>query len=395
MEWYWILLIVIAGCVPIAGAVLGVVCRKKKTKLSYSERDAVLDVSEVAADEIDESRLCEIDDTGVSDRVKSLMPDLIKTEISAGLMVTTASKTVYKVILPASTKLASAGSAGGLLSGMGAGMAAGGVGALISSSVTGILSAASMVVGQYYMTQVNIQLKKIAQSISEIGEFQDNEFKSRVFALNAQVGKSAMFRAETLGNARLRAAEISKLDALEHECISLLGQAALMIGGYTERTDFDYDRYIRAVAEVQQWHVCSRILLQILYEIADLKFALNLGAASREQCLALVPVYVQQAEETQRRLTAWHKFTTEKLGVRLEESKRRRKGLDRALHFFPGLFKKDLKYRDMPASTVALIESQIDSVVPAYGETTNRFDEPVELIVRDGRIYYLLEEPKK
>ena len=385
MEWYWIVAIAVGTAALISAAAACFARRKKKR--SKRRRSADVEVQTVEEDEIDETALCEIEDPGAKERVLALMPDVVRTEIAAGLAVTTCSKTVYKVILPASTKLA-AGVSGGSLS-MGASMAAAQVGTLVASSFSAVMSAAAMVVGQYYMTVINLQLKKVAERLAQMSEFQDSEFQSKVFALHAQVTRSAAFRTEVMENAAMRAAEIEKLDRLEHTCIELLGQTSLMIADYTAKTDLDYPKYIRATAEVDLWYSCQKILLVTLEEIADLRFTLYLGAASRKQCDALLPLYARQAEDAQRMLLKWHTDTAERLGVRPAEAKHRRSGLDKVLHWFPSLFKKELKYRDMPAATVALIEHQT-APDPLHPPTRDDlFHADVEIIAKDGKLFYL------
>lgn len=51
-----------------------------------------------------------------------------------------------------------------------------------------------MVVGQYYMTQINAELGEISDGISKIYDFQDDEFRSRVFSLVAHVKKLLIFK---------------------------------------------------------------------------------------------------------------------------------------------------------------------------------------------------------
>ncbi len=388
MEWYWIVAIAVGAAALVAVAAVCFAHLKRKNSKrarARTEHDGV-EIQKIDAEEIDDADLCEIKDPALTERVKAMMPDVIRTEIAAGLAVTASSKAVYKFILPASTKLA-AGISGGSLST--ASMAAAQVGTLVASSFSAVMSAASMVVGQYYLTLVNIQLKKITERLSQIGEFQNNEFKSKVFALHAQVTRAAAFRGEVMENAAMRGAEIAKLDRLEHECIQLLGQTSLMIAGYTARGDLDYPKYIRATAEIDQWFSCQKILLSTLEEIADLRFALYLGAATRKQCDALLPVYEQQAEETQRMLLKWHSDTAKRLGVRLGECKRRRRGFDRALHWLPALFKKDLRYRDMPAATVALIQHQTSDDDARPSVRDDLFHADVEIVAKDGKLYYL------
>ncbi len=397
MEWYWIVLIVVsaAAAVGVVTAVCFACRKKKKTKLVPVMGEDGITVEEVPVEEIDETGLSEIEDPGVAERVKALMPEAVRAEISAGLIVSTCSKTAYKLILPASTKLMAAGGSASLLPAAGAPIAAAQVGTLVANSLSSVMSAAAVVVGQYYLRLVNQQIKKLSESLNRLGEFQNNEFKSKVFALHAQVARSTTFRAETMANTGLREAEIAKLDQMEHECIELLGQASLMISSYTSRTDLDYAKYVKATSEIENWYISERILMAILHEIADLKFALHLGAASREQCAALIPIYEKQAEEMHRMLLAWHTYTAEKLGIKLDESRYKRRGLDKAVHWLPGLFKKDLKYREIPASTVALIEDQIADKPSEQAEQDDLFHADVEIIAKDGKLYYLPPEPPK
>ena len=75
--------------------------------------------------------------------------------------------------------------------------------AVVANTATAAMGVASMVVGQYYMTQINAELGAISDGISEIQNFQDNEYRSRVFSLVAHVKKIADFQTEILENNEL------------------------------------------------------------------------------------------------------------------------------------------------------------------------------------------------
>ncbi len=76
------------------------------------------------------------------------------------------------------------------------------------------MGVASMVIGQYYMTQINAELGEISDGISKISDFQDNEFRIRVFSLVAHVKKIADFQVEILENDELRLSKIAQLDSV-------------------------------------------------------------------------------------------------------------------------------------------------------------------------------------
>lgn len=253
------------------------------------------------------------------------------------------------------------------------------------------MGVASMVVGQYYMTQINAELGEISDGISKIADFQDNEYRSRVFSLVAHVKKIADFQIEILENTELRLSKISQLDSLEEECTQLLGQANLALVGYTDKNNLDYDAYEKELTEVQNWYMYQKSLLDMINKISELRYTLHLGAVSREHCVALLPTYTNQVAETQKRLTGWHQTTTERLGIDISEVRRKRAGFDGVIHFLPGLFNDNLKFRTIEKDTARMIEKQSASNIHEY-DTSDLYAEDVQLISKDGKIYYLPTE---
>lgn len=73
------------------------------------------------------------------------------------------------------------------------------------------------------MTQINAELGEISDCISKIADFQDNEYRSKVFSLIAHVKKIADFQSEILENNKMRMSKINQLDSLEEECTQLFG----------------------------------------------------------------------------------------------------------------------------------------------------------------------------
>ena len=200
------------------------------------------------------SKLAEITDSKVLAHVNQLVPNLAQ----AGNAVNNAVQAVqangevlYRAIIPAGAKLANsrdmAGAARGIFHGadgirghanLVAVEAQKGT-AVVANTAAAAMGVASMVVGQYYMTQINSELEKIGNGISKVSDFQDNEYRSRVFSLVNHVKKIAAFQAEIIENDELRFSKISQLDSLEEECTKLLGQANLTLAGFANKSDLD------------------------------------------------------------------------------------------------------------------------------------------------------------
>lgn len=354
----------------------------------------------------DENKLVEISDSRVLTHVNNLIPGLAQVGNVVNNAVQAAQgngEVLYRAIIPVGAKLTDSKAMGGAVRGIyhGADGIRGHANlvaveaqkgtAVVANTAAAAMGVASMVVEQYYMTQINAELGEISDGISKIADFQDNEYRSRVFSLVAHVKKIADFQIEILENTELRLSKISQLDSLEEECTQLLGQANLALVGYTDKNNLDYDAYEKELTEVQNWYMYQKSLLDMINKISELRYTLHLGAVSREHCVALLPTYTNQVAETQKRLTGWHQTTTERLGIDISEVRRKRAGFDGVIHFLPGLFNDNLKFRTIEKDTARMIEKQSASNIHEY-DTSDLYAEDVQLISKDGKIYYLPTE---
>ena len=324
-----------------------VVSKTSSSKLQASEvaNDPVIQIGILPADAIsDETKLVEITDSKVLAHINNLVPGLAQAGNAANnatQAVKANGEVLYRAIIPAGAKLTDSKAMEGAVRGIyhGADGIRGHANlvaveaqkgtAVVANTAAAAMSVASMIVGQYYMTQINAELGAISDGISQIQNFQDNEYRSRVFSLVAHVKKIADFQTEILENDELRLSKIAQLDSLEEECTKLLGQANLTLAGFAKKSGLNYDGYEKALENAQNWFMYQQSLLEILYKISDLRYALHLGTVSREQCMALLPTYSKQVSDTQARLTAWHEGTAERLGIEADESRRKRAGFDR------------------------------------------------------------------
>lgn len=352
----------------------------------------------------DESALVEITDSKVLAHVNNLVPGLAQAgnaANNAAQAIQANGEVLYRAILPAGAKLSNSRTLEGAVKEMYHG--ANGIkghadwlpveahkgSAVAANTAAAAMGVASMVVGQYYMTQINAELGAISDGISEIQNFQDNEYRSRVFSLVAHVKKIADFQTEILENNELRISKINQLDSLEEECTQLLGQANLTLAGFAKKTDLDYEAYEKVVGNAQSWFMYQKSLLDVLYKISDLRYTLHLGAVSREQCIAILPIYTKQVQDTQSRLAAWHEGTTERLKIDTDEVRRKRAGFDGVIHFLSGLFDEDFNYRSIEKSTANMIRTQASGDNTLSIDKSELYLEDVQLIAKDGKIYYL------
>lgn len=387
----------------------GVMMAKRIRELSQSDKnldELVIQMEMLPVEAIsDKGKLVEITDSRVLAHVNNLVPGLAQAGV-AGLNAIQAAKAgnevLYRAIIPAGAKLTNSRSMEGAKRGFFVG--ADGIQghanlvevqtqkgtAVVANTAAAAMQVASMVVGQYYMTQINAELGEISDGISKVSEFQDNEFRSRVFSLIAHVKKIADFQIEILENDELRLSKIAQLDSLEEECTQLLGQVNLTLTAFTKKNDLDYVSYEKELKEAQNWYAYQKALLDVLYKISDLRYTLHVGAVSREQCTALLPIYTKQVEDTQALLTGWHQTFINRLGIDTDKIRRKRAGFDGVIHFIPGLFNGDFNFRAIDEKTAGMITVQASGQPFDHPhDNSDLYAEDVQLISKDGKIYYL------
>lgn len=369
-------------------------------------QDLIIQLESLPVESIpDRNKLVEITDSKVLAHINNLIPELAQVGNSAQNAVQAVKKSgevLYKAIIPNGAKLANSKSMDGAVRGFYHGVK--GISGhadllaqktanatdIISNSVSSAMNVASLIVGQYYMEQINRELKEIGDEIEKISSFQNNEYKSRVFSVVAHIKNIADFESEILENNELRLSKVSQLDNLEVECTQLLGQANLTIADFTKKDNYNYESYERDVKEAQKWYLYQKSLLEVLYTISDLRYTLCLGVFSREQCGALISTYANQVKETQMRLTDWHSKSIQRLNIDIEETRRRRDGFNGWLYSLPGLVNDDLNFISMETNTVQMIQAQSKGHFDAHKQKSSElYAENVQLIIEDNKVYYL------
>lgn len=357
----------------------------------------------------DESSLIEITDNKVLTRVNNLIPGLIQAGNTANNLIlatqATKNEVLYRAIIPSGAKLAKSKEILNAVRGITHGTKGiqkqanfipvevnNGAVPITTNSVVAAMGIASIIVGQYYMAQINTELKIISDEISQIQNFQNNEYRSRVLSLVTHIKKTADFQTEILENDELRLSKIFQLDRLEEECTQLLGQANLTLIDFTKKSELKYKEYENILGSIQEWFMYQKSLLDILCKISDLRYTLCLGVVSREQCIAILPIYSKYVSDTQKQLTNWHEGVANQLGIDIEKGYRKRSGLDGAFHSIIGFIADNDSYnfKSMEKKTIDMIKEQELGYNKNYPiGSSELYNEDVQLIAKNGKIYYL------
>jgi hypothetical protein len=256
----------------------------------------------------------------------------------------------------------------------------------IANGVANVMNVGSLVVGQYYMSEISDKLEKISDSINKISDFQDREFKSRIISLIARVGKYSTFSAEIIENDETRLRILAILEGLEGNATELLGQVNIEITDITRKApNPSYPEYQSKIDDFGILVEYQNALTAVLAEISRLAHLLGKGEISSEMSYSLYHKFLEQTASARGMLEQWHDRQVKLLKIDLDKN-RKSKNWFAAL---PGLVNETWKYQPLAQGLADKINSQSQTEALSRQRAKDIFEEDVEIIIRDGKYYYL------
>ncbi|MGM9979366.1 MAG: hypothetical protein ACI33J_11250 [Clostridium sp.] len=252
------------------------------------------------------------------------------------------------------------------------------------------MSLASIVVGQYYMTQINNKLEDINDEIKKIESFQRNELNGKLYALRLGIQKSATFEFEIMIDDELKNRELIHLKSLEYKCTKLFGQANSSLEDIIKNKNIKYSNYENLTKQAEMWYKLQQITLDLMYKISDLSYVFNLGAISRENSNYKNDECRKQSEIIFKKLCDWHNENVRNFEINIEKNRRKRQGINGIVMKVFGLINDNLNYKKISNETVALIKDQVKGIVRPI-ENEDLFKKDVRLVAKEGKLYYLPE----
>ncbi len=260
----------------------------------------------------------------------------------------------------------------------------------LANSAAGIMNVGSLVVGQYYMTEINDKLESMKHDIGKISDFQDKEFKSRILSLIDRVSIITEFSSDILENDELRKTKLHTLEDLDGEGTQLLYQVNLTLDDIINKNSkIDFKYYKETVQEISKLVQYQNILIPLISELSRLKYILGKGDVSSQMCYSMFDKYHSKSLEIKNSLVNWHTKQMETYGIDLELNRRLKKGVEGIVSNIPGAFDKRWRFKQLEEELAFCINGQINSRPTEIQKPRNLYEEDVEIIIKDGDYYYL------
>ena len=254
-------------------------------------------------------------------------------------------------------------------------------------------NAASMVVGQYYMNEINNKLDDLKSGIEEINDYLDAEYKSNLIRIVSKMKEIIDNKIEILENDYSRDKRYNEVLGLEDKCTTLLGHANEIIkSSITKQEELNYKKYETRIKSINKWCIRQLFLQNLLLEIGNLRNALSNGTESSLLSHTQYNQYLEQSNKTNELLDIWNKSYCEKFGIDVYEI--RKKGvLFNIRKNTIGKIKESYAYDKIDSEIAAIISNQINinKKQPYNRELKN---EKIRIQKYKGNYYNLIEEEK-
>jgi len=265
---------------------------------------------------------------------------------------------------------------------------------MATSAAANVMNVASLIVGQYYMSEVNSKLEGMNKSLSVISDYQKREFKSRVRSLIANVQAISIFTEEIFDDETIRNNKLIHLQQLQEQTTQLLEQVNLEIEELIQKeTQISYEEYSSIVNKLDGLVFFQKILLIVLQEIGKLTVVFGNGKLSQESSFSLLHTYVEQTSMLSDDLIVWQEKYIDKFAIDLDASKRRKQGFEGVVTNITGVIKDDWRYAKLDESLTVKIKQQLTPTdIEKESNETNLYQTDLQLLIKDGKTYLWLPE---
>ena len=379
---------------------------KKKSKQSDTKELSIVPEA-LQPDIIDEGKLVPIKDNALVGRLVDTIPALQPITTTAKSVsdrgdVCKQSEGLYRVIIPKSAELFDSKAMDGAKRAIFKTSKGFGHGNLVSAKddiqktvqeiakkqiTANAFQLASMIVGQYYMSQINGQLNEISNEVGQIAEFQDAEFLSKITSTLKQIKEITEFRAVSLDDEELRLGELRKLKDLRTTCLQLLDQANITVCNLTKKDTENFNDYIQQVNKIETWRIYSIALLQMVHELCSLVQVFCLGLEPSEKVFSTFSQCLEETQKTHCLLEEYHKKNQKHFGIHIESNSR---STGKFIETIAKMFKKEeWKQRQLPDEFAKVLINQMKPVDFETSTSLEKFDNDVILIAKNGQFFYL------
>lgn len=167
----------------------------------------------------------------------------------------------------------------------------------LTSKLATSMQLASVVVGQYYMSEASEKLSQINDELHALRRYHQTEILAKLGTMRESLDVLANNQTELLADEQIRNNYLLKIDGIKTELATINNQSLLQINGVVDRAPKNEQQFIKDVNELDYWKQISVITTNILIFASELEYIYGVGALSRKTVTELVSSAKDKNEE--------------------------------------------------------------------------------------------------
>lgn len=282
--------------------------------------------------------------------------------------------------------------------------AGGSVGGAIQFS--SVINIASMIVGQYYMSQLTEQMKEVNKKLDEILALFEGQVKAKIETYKSCLKEIIAHKSEILENEELRRREISEIDRIKAECQTTLGEANEKLLRLCNGKPKNEKEFVKNFGDIEKWCNYRNTLYSVMCMISELDYLLSFGRKSKEYCNERVNDCYKNCIEVNKNIKQYGAEVADRLGNTIGDKIRDKiyDGiLDENIGKSFGIL-QELVQNAILNRQIAKIGHELDALALSEGSAkflseikykpsgNELFGRNFELSIEDGKIYYIKPE---
>lgn len=259
----------------------------------------------------------------------------------------------------------------------------------VANLTANAMNIASMVVGQYYMAQIDDKLGSIQDNISDIKSFLDDERISKIQQLVINLSVIIKHQDEISTNEYINDKELQKLYDYEEVAGNILTHVNKDISNIIAKESAkDFSEFKRNTENLDKLLKEQEVLIEVMNQISSLKYILYHGSASTEYCYERFNIALKQSSIAKEQIKTYQNKETNAIEVDLEKARYRKSYfLDNVVQPVLGVIDENMNYINLEETLLNKIKNQVNNEKLQAIEL-NVYKKDTKLLIQDGKIYY-------
>lgn len=283
--------------------------------------------------------------------------------------------------------------------------------AAIAKTAGASMQLASVVVGQYYMSEINQKLTVMSDDIHSLRRFQQTSILAKLGTMRESLQILADNQSELLADEKIRNNNLQKIDTIKTDLATINNQALLELAGILDKGVKDEQGFIKSVADMDYWKQISIISTNVMIFASELELIFAMGSLSRKNVSNQVKITKDKNATITDRIDLFLTDAAQKFNLTTRSSSERlQRQQDKVAKFpVPG------KLKNVAANTASFISERVDygfnfgmsdkkleAIVPAVERITNTetidsildqitfdMESETKLLVNEGQVYFV------